>query len=408
MFESFKTVSSVQTARRPRRKFRLRGASKIAFWFVIIFGGGYLGWVYGVGAYLGSLNYSPPVPGSVSLLSLSPASGYRIKIIDRVAQLQPFEAGSFEATSSNLGLGGGSDGDSRKPSLPLNELIGTLRGDSQSATQFVMALNRLTPEQMDNSDNPEAGWPTVRIPWTAEQIQKALSGDATLQKKLINNLNMNLDGTPLDQVNYQSLESGIIVETPSVLNVTINGVAKKIPVVISRPYRPDMIINVMKTVDSHPSQNFTSDKRLGTYIQFAKVVLAGKAKKEDIRKTLGFLIDPKGLQKYLAPAEQVIDATTVVISNQQIKGATQEQTSVSGDPVYSLELNLTPEGRMRLWKYSHTHHGDQLLLVSHGIAIAAPIIRSDLFTSQISIGEMKDKNLMDDAIASINGTPLSN
>ena len=354
------------------------------------------------------MKFSPPAPGSVSLMALSPKSGYRIKIIDQIARLTAAGNGSFQASSENLGLGGGS-GNDKQPSLPLNDLMGTLRGDPDSATRFVMSLNSLTAEQMDNNANdPEGGWPTVRIRWTADQIKQALGGNQALQKKLVNDLNMNLDGTPLAQVNYQSIESGIIVETPGTLKVVVNGKPLQIPVVVSRPYRPSMILSVMRDVDAHPSQNFSSDKRLGTYIQYAKATLAGKVQKENIAEALTKLIAPSGIEKYLSSAENVIDAATVVISNKQIKGASESVSSESGHPIYTLNLNLTPNGRLRLWKYSHFHHGNQLLLVSHGVAIAAPIIRTDLFSSQVTIGEMKDKNLVDDAIASINGQPLPN
>lgn len=396
-------VDSASSVRPRRKRFRLRGTSKVAAVFVVVVGGGWALWAYGVGAYLGRIQVTPPMPGSVTLLALAQGAGYRATIVDKVVQLRPTGEGSFDASSSNLGVGGGSgSGSPKEPNLPMGDLVGTLGGDSAAATRLVMELNRLEPEQMEKETDPESGWPTTRIYWKADEIKKALGGDPILQKKLIADLNIELDGTPIPQLSYRSLQNGIIVETPATLPVTIQGKLTQVPVTISMPYRPKLMVAIMRQADATTSKRFASDPRLALYTSMSQDVLSGKTKKEDVRAALEKLISPEYVQPYIEKAARIVRASTVVLANGQIESAGMSTDSVNGQTNYDLNLNLTSDGRMRLWKYSHEHHGDQLLLVSNGAAIAAPIIESDLMTSQVTIGQMQDQQLVQDAVDSIN------
>ena len=67
-----------------------------------------------------------------------------------------------------------------------------------------------------------------------------------------------------------------------------------------------------------------------------------------------------------------------------------------------ITINLTDEGRMRLWKYSVGRVESHLLLVADGIPIAAPIIRDELREGELTITQMEDEALVKDAVDALN------
>ena len=79
----------------------------------------------------------------------------------------------------------------------------------------------------------------------------------------------------------------------------------------------------------------------------------------------------------------------------------EENISETGKPLYDLVLDLNDEGRDRLWKYSRNKVGTQLLLIVDGVAIAAPRVRHELAQKTVTITQMPDKALIQDAIDDI-------
>ena len=69
--------------------------------------------------------------------------------------------------------------------------------------------------------------------------------------------------------------------------------------------------------------------------------------------------------------------------------------------MFDLDLHVTEEGRLRLWQYSKLHPHDQLLLVSNGVAIAAPRIRHELVSADLTIVQMPDEGLLQEAVKSL-------
>jgi len=103
-----------------------------------------------------------------------------------------------------------------------------------------------------------------------------------------------------------------------------------------------------------------------------------------------------------------VSSAFVVITEDQIDKASFRASEVgtgnmnsqdSDSGMYDLDLHVTDEGRLRLWRYSKLHPHDQLLLVSNGVAIAAPRIRHELVESDLTIVQMPDKGLLQEAVA---------
>ena len=69
--------------------------------------------------------------------------------------------------------------------------------------------------------------------------------------------------------------------------------------------------------------------------------------------------------------------------------------------MFDLDLHVTDDGHLRLWQYSKLHPHDQLLLVSDGVAIAAPRIRHELVSPDLTIVQMPDEGLLQQAVESL-------
>ena len=77
----------------------------------------------------------------------------------------------------------------KKKKVPLKEMIETLQEKGSAVGPFVAVLNDMKPDDIA----PKA------IDWTKADIDKALAGDPKLKQKLQEDLNTNLDGTPLPE-----------------------------------------------------------------------------------------------------------------------------------------------------------------------------------------------------------------
>ncbi len=68
-----------------------------------------------------------------------------------------------------------------------------------------------------------------------------------------------------------------------------------------------------------------------------------------------------------------------------------------------LTIEMTDEGRRRLWQYSEDKIGTQLLLIVDGVAIAAPKISHELAQGELTITQMADEGLVkEDTVNAIN------
>ena len=114
-------------------------------------------------------------------------------------------------------------------------------------------------------------------------------------------------------------------------------------------------------------------------------------------------IDPERLRNFAAAPERVLQSAQVVINDDSIEGATRiERDSTNGVRFYDLRIDLTDDGRQRLWQYSKLRVGSQLLLVVDGIAIGAPRIEHELVGGEVTISQLPDKTLVDDAVQLMN------
>lgn len=368
---------------------KTRSSEKIAIGFVAIVAVGYFGWGFVSDKLANAKHYDAVVPGTINLVGLDPGIGYQIVVANQVAQLVKRDK-DFNSHDSG-GADAGATSGSIKSRIPIADMIGSLRGDPKAIGAFVMRMNSII-------ENDE--WPSQHIVWKAEDIQKALDGDATLAPKLEHDLNMKLDGMPLAKFSVASVSNGIIVDQPVTLKVSMNGKPTLKTGRVEQPYKPHFIRDVEKRFEGNAK--LTPTVMAGYYTEEAHKLMDRPQAREDIRKTLGEMVSKASADRLAEEPERVLRSAFVIVNEKQItKASYQKYLTGDGKTMCDLSIDLDDEGRMRLWQYSHDRVGTQILLVADGVAIAAPRILQELRQGELRITQMPDEVLVRDAVETI-------
>jgi hypothetical protein len=199
------------------------------------------------------------------------------------------------------------------------------------------------------------------------------------------------------------LWNGITIDLSVPVKVSVRGVQQTLVAHVKIPYRVQFTRDVEKNIYAKvKSLTPTNEEIKGYYLEEAKVLVDKPQERESLAKALGALIDPTIVKGYAEAAEKVLGNTKVVLNEQFVRDAHKEEVPTdSGKTVYDLVLDLTDEGRDRLWQYSRHRSGTQLLLIVNGVAIAAPVVRHELAQKQVTITQMIDPDLVDDAVNTI-------
>jgi hypothetical protein len=365
----------------------LRKSTKIALGFALLTGGSYAAYQVITDQMIMGEKFSVLTPGDVNVVGIDPGAGYRIVVANQMAQLVQAQT-DFEGKDSNEG--GATEGAIKKR-VPVKEMLQVLRGDAAKLGPFVMALN-----DMSENDN----WPPERVIWKAEDLRKALDGDKTLEAKLVRDLNMNLDGMPLRTLRVSSLQNGIIVDTPVSVTVNLNG--KQTPIVgrVQEPYRPRLMRAVEENYKDKP--DVTREMQAGYYANEAQALLEKPEGREVVRESIESRIKESLAKQRAAAAERVLKSATIVVSDALVKGASYRTYDSTSGKLHDLTVDLTDEGRRRLWQFSKKRVGTQLLLTAEGIPIAAARIQHPLAQGEITITQLPDEVLVRSAVELLN------
>ncbi|AIE86433.1 hypothetical protein OP10G_3065 [Fimbriimonas ginsengisoli Gsoil 348] len=330
-------------------------------------------------------HFSPVVPGEVNLLGIDPGAGYKIIVANYVAQL-------VEASDKFQGNGndqGGATEGSIKKRIPIKEMLAVLRGDEKALGPLTMTMNEMKEDLL----------PPIRIVWSAEDLHKAFSGDAAKRNQLEQDLNVHINGMPLDKVRPASIENGIVVDVPVKVKVNLAGTTKEVVGHVLMPYKPRLI----QTVESqYADKNYNREMQAGYYKTEAETIQQHPDRAENIQKSLLSMISDETGRRLAEPVERVLRSATVIVNESHIKSASYRTYDTSDGLRNDLTVEMTDEGRQRLWKYSHDKVGTQILLVADGVAIEAPRIQHVLAEGELTITQMRDKVLVKDAVDKIN------
>lgn len=366
---------------------KIRSSTKIVAGFVGLVALGYGGYTLALTKAIENKHFSPVVPGTVNLVGIDPGSGYRIIVANFVAQLVQ-ASDNFGSNETNTSESGMTEGAIKKR-IPIKEMLEVLQGNEKALGYITMVMNEMKDEDL----------PPIRVVWKAADIQKAIDGDKVLADKLEQDLNIHLDGMPLDKVRPSSIENGIVIDSPVRVKVNLNGQVKEIVGTVEEAYKP-RLINAVEA--RYADKNYNNSMRAGYYLEEAKALLEHPDKRENVRQTLLDRISDKIARQRAEPVERILKSATVVINESHITSASSRSYDTSDGERNDLTIELTDEGRDRLWKYSRDKVGTQLLLVTEGVAIEAPRIQHVLAEGELTITQMRDKTLVAEAVNMIN------
>jgi len=365
---------------------KVRSSTKIAIGFVIIAGGTIYGYQFAMRQAIMSQNFTPLVPGRVNIVGINTGAGYKILVANQMAQLVQ-ASDSFHGVETDSG--GATEGAIKKR-VPIKEMLEVLQGNEKALGPFIMKVN-------DRDENDS--WPPTRVVWPAERLLKAINGDKAEEAKLVHDLNINLDGTPLAVLDRDSMENGIIIDYPVAVTVDSGGKKRKLIGRVQEPFKADLLTTIERKLTD---QRVNNDMIAGYYAEESQAVLDGKSRRQDIRKAIMARLAPTNAQELATAPEKVLKSAEVVVNENQIDSASYRNYDTTNGKMNDLTVEMTDEGRKRLWKFSEDRVGTQLMLIVNGIPIAAPRISHELAQGEITITQMGDETLVKEAVDALN------
>jgi hypothetical protein len=327
-------------------------------------------------------------PGDLDLIGIK-VGGYSIKVSNGIATLEEGSGGAFGPSSENTSSGSGTV-------IPMRALIGALRFDPQRTSELAAALAGVKNEIE----------PLQALVWRQADVEKALAGNVVLAHKLEYDLSTTLSGKPLDKVNWLRLSTGIWIALEVPVQIPSSQGAKTVVATMTIPYKTrlaakataDIQAIIQRSHQLSPSASTISGAYSAAANELSSVGMA-----EDVKASLNQILSEASLNGYSHPVENLLSNVVVLSTEKQIEGASihGEETDSGDGKVFTLTLDVTSDSRDRLWQFTYRKPGAQLLLVSKGIAIAAPFVQHVIKYSSVTITGIVDEDLARDALATI-------
>ncbi len=326
---------------------------------------------------------TPINPGRISLVAINAEGKYKIVVANQLAQLVESSGSVEDARSNRTAL--------NSKRLPIRELVQSLELDDEALAKLIMNLNDIREDDM----------PAQKVVWRMEDLDKAFAGDAELKKKLERDLHVGLDGIPPAQINLDAIINGIVLDYPVKVQFTIGGQPKELVARVQEPFQAQFAQGVWAAIEA--KFNPPKEEIIGLYRERALAIMDGKDPRQDIPAAIKGRYAPARLLALAKNPGFILSRATVLLNESFIESATKRtHESKDGQILTDIEVNLTDEGRDRLWKYSFDNRGFQLLLIVDGVAIAAPRISTELPGKSVSITQLPNEGIAADAVDLIN------
>lgn len=363
-----------------------RGSLKFVLGFVVLVAAGYGAWQGYAFLQLQHFVMRKLPVTEVNLIALDPKAGYRIIVANQIAQVVERKAGDEQTGFSDDDFGESSSDDSARR-LPVKDLLMALQGDTKALSSFVMNLNKISENDL----------PPSPVVWREEDLEKAFGGDSKLRSQLERDINVGLDGTPLEEIRPSALEIGIVVDFP--VGINVDGKQHEARILVD--YRPSFTRDVMNRIEERST--ITEATIRGTYVDEARKILAGAKAKENVIASIRAKYSIPRKSELAEAPQRVLAATSVILNSEQMKSAViAAYDAANGQRFHNLKVGLNDEGMKRLWKYSRENQGFQVLLTVDGIPVAAPRFRTELMSHEVTISQLTDPRLAQDTADAIN------
>jgi hypothetical protein len=333
---------------------------------------------------VGDRVFPPLVPKAVNLIGVRLA-GERITVSNGIAQIVQAEAGDFGGSQSY-----GDTGAVSGAKVPMKALVGSMAGDPAALKELAMALGRV---EYEIEPDPDAIW-------AVQDIEAALDGDPAKRAKLESDLNTSLDGKRIDRLSRKRFFSGIFVSVPVDISVPAQGGAKTVRAHVPMRYSTKLASQVL----AHPLVREKFDVPDQTFLSVYDEVFAKQEQSksiEDVRAALASAISPSRGERLASPVSRLLERITVLVTEDQIRSADLVEQPTGDGTVYTVEVEVDDDGRLRLWQYTRRFPGCQLLLTVDGVAIAAPTVQHEMKYPTVAITNIADRDLATDAVRRI-------
>lgn len=335
-------------------------------------------------------NFAPLKPGKVDIVGLDTSkAGFAIIVSNGIAKLivgdrDQFKAGSMDEKALEADS-------SEKSTVPIKEMQRGINGDGDALGFFVERLNRI--------DETSDTWPANAPVWKFDAIEKAMRGDQALRKKLVVDLNVQLDGTPLGQISKSAFANGILVDVPVSLQVESPKGRETVIARVRTPYRPRFLVSLETQLKG---RYYDSQTLANEYAAEARKVLTGETPRENVAASIAALGSAKRIASLAQIPQAILDSLTTVVNEDHIERARYEPVVNPSGTTYKLIIDLDDEGKRRLYQFSRDRVNSQLLVTVNGVAIAAPFISHGLSSGEVEITRMQDEDVVRDAVETIN------
>jgi len=324
---------------------------------------------------------TPPIPpGRFTMLGLKPSDHYSILIANQTAFI------AIGAGQETFGRGEGSAAGTR---VPTDDLLKAKGGDAEALAHLIVRLNKLTPE-----DPPQSP-----VTWTEADVRKALDGDVELANRLEVDIAYPLSpGRPLPDLSISAIDNGIIVLVEVPVTYEQPGGRRSVIAQVPFYYRPTAANRLAERV---------ATKALGAEASIALYRTLAIASKENAADSLKALFAPTKVRKLAESAEDLLDATFIVLTEKFITSASSVEVPpapMHTQPTYDLHLGLTPEGRARLYRFSSVYGGRRVLVVFDGVALEGSQLTKGLNVPKFSISRIRDGRRLAKLVDYLNGS----
>jgi hypothetical protein len=278
--------------------------------------------------------------------------------------------------------------------IPMKALVGTLRFEPEAAEELVTAMNGITYDILPLED---------RV-WTPDEIEAAIT-TGERREELEYDLATTLGGGAIERVNWDRLTTGIWIEVPVSLAVPAAGGTKEVVAKVRIPFKTRIANSAYTYFRGMLERGGLGEDLTPTAATISGVYNqalddADQRGAEDVSAALRRVYSKENERRFAEPVLKVLNevevlVTEATIADAELKAVPREDGK--GD-MYSITLETTGDSRDRLWQYTYRRPGSQLLLVSNGVAIAAPVVRNQIKYSTVEITGIGEKKLAEEAL----------
>ena len=270
--------------------------------------------------------------------------------------------------------------------ISMKGLVESLQFKESGVSELLAALAKLDTEN----------YPPEDVVWLLDDILAAINGDEKLRAKLEGHLCTKLDGSPTDEISLSRMRDGIVIRVNVPVRVPTDEGDTTVIGTVMLPFRTRL---ATQTIRHRLLETYEPDRATieGVYEEVWEKMARVP---EDVASSLNNLTSEAAVRRMAGRVERLLKRVTVLVTEAQITAADLITTPKPGSDkfLFTVDLELSTEGRNRLWQYTYLNPGCQLLFIWKGVAIAAPTVQHEMKYSTARITNIKHERSAQEAV----------